>query len=598
MALGIAASQPIGVREQFGTMTKSFHIGGAARAGLMAALMAKHGYTASIACTRSAARPDADLLDQVRLERDHRRTRQRFEIASNTYKPFACGIVIHPAIDGCVQLRNEHGLRAEDIERIDLKVHPLVLELTGKTAPRHRARGQVQRLPRVRRSDHFRTGGRTRVLGCDGCAPDVIALRDRIKAQADDAIDEDAADIRVTCRDGRSLHLFVEHAIGSMERPLSDADLHAKFHGLVDPVLGAARAGQLIEQCARVGQARRSARLDRVGARLGRRPVSAIFCRYSRRFVALVFYALSHAPARADDYPSRPVRVIVPFSPGGAVDGPMRLIAQELGKRLGQSVVVENRPGAGATIGTEAVAKAPADGYTLLLASQTNAISATLYPKLSFDPIEDFAPITLIGREPGVVVVHPSLPVKTLQELIAYVKAHPGQVDYASSGNGSGQHLFAALLCSMTGMKMNHIPYRGSGQATTDLLGGQVQVSIPGMAGMLGHIKSGKLRALAVTGATRAPQLPDVPTVSEAGVAGLRSVRLDGPARPQGHAAAVIDRLQREVVAALATPRFATTWRREHRESSDRRRRSSERFFRAEKDTWAKIVRETGAKVD
>ncbi len=314
--------------------------------------------------------------------------------------------------------------------------------------------------------------------------------------------------------------------------------------------------------------------------------------------VALVSCALSSAPARADDYPSRPVRVIVPFSPGGAVDGPMRLIAQELGKRLGQSVVVENRPGAGATIGTEAVAKAPADGYTLLLASQTNAISATLYPKLSFDPIEDFAPITLIGREPGVVVVHPSLPVKTLQELIAYVKAHPGQVDYASSGNGSGQHLFAALLCSITGMKMNHIPYRGSGQATTDLVGGQVQVAIPGMAGMLGHIKSGKLRALAVTGATRAPQLPDVPTMSEAGVPGYEAYVWMGLLAPKGTPPAVIDRLQREVVAALATPEVRNYMAGASIESVGSTPAEFGRFFRAEKDLWAKIVRETGAKVD
>ena len=164
--------------------------------------------------------------------------------------------------------------------------------------------------------------------------------------------------------------------------------------------------------------------------------------------------------AHADDYPTRPIRVIVPFSPGGAVDGPMRLIAQELGKRLGQPVVVENKPGAGATIGTDIVAKAPADGYTLLLASQTNAISATLYAKLPFDPIGDFTPVTLIGREPGVVVVNPAVPAKTLQEFIAYVKAHPGEVNYASSGNGSGQHLFAALLASRAGLKMNHVPYR------------------------------------------------------------------------------------------------------------------------------------------
>jgi tripartite-type tricarboxylate transporter receptor subunit TctC len=199
--------------------------------------------------------------------------------------------------------------------------------------------------------------------------------------------------------------------------------------------------------------------------------------------------ALQTAVARAQAYPTRPIRVVVPFSPGGAVDGPMRVIAQELARRLGQQVIVDNRPGAGATIGSEAVAKAAADGYTLLLASQTNAISATLYPKLAYDPIDDFAPISLLGREPGVLVVHPSLPVRTLQEFVAYVKEHPGQVDFASSGNGSGQHLFTALLCSMTGMKMNHVPYRGSGQATTDLLGGQVQVSI-GIFGRGGCVRS------------------------------------------------------------------------------------------------------------
>ena len=247
--------------------------------------------------------------------------------------------------------------------------------------------------------------------------------------------------------------------------------------------------------------------------------------------IALALPLAAALPASAQDYPNRPVKVVVPFSPGGAVDGPMRVIAQELSKRLGEQVVVENKPGAGATIGADLVAKAPPDGYTLLLASQTIAISATLYPKLPFDPIEDFAPITLIGREPGVLVVNPALPVKTLQELIAYAKERPGQLDYASSGNGSGQHLFAALLASSTGMKLNHIPYKGSAQATTDLLGGQVMMSIPGTAGMVGHIKAGKLRALAVTGATRSPQLPDVPTVMESGVPGLRGLRVDGPPR-------------------------------------------------------------------
>ncbi|MEO8739189.1 MAG: tripartite tricarboxylate transporter substrate binding protein [Casimicrobiaceae bacterium] len=303
-------------------------------------------------------------------------------------------------------------------------------------------------------------------------------------------------------------------------------------------------------------------------------------------------------PAIADDFPSRPIKVIVPFSPGGAVDGPMRLIAQEMSKRLGQGVVIENRPGAGATIGSEAVAKAAPDGYTLLLASQTNAISAALYPKLSFDPIDGFAPISLIGREPGVIVVNPSLPVQTLAELVAYVKERPGQVDYASSGNGSGQHLFAAMLCSMAGMTMNHIPYRGSGQATTDLIGGQVQVSIPGMAGMLGHIRAGKLRALAVTGAKRAPQLPDVPTVIESGYAGYEAYVWMGLLAPAGTPPAIVDRLQREVTAALATPEVKAYMAGASIETVGSTPAEFGSFFRAEKGRWARIVRETGAKVD
>ena len=311
-----------------------------------------------------------------------------------------------------------------------------------------------------------------------------------------------------------------------------------------------------------------------------------------------VLSGLASGALEAQDYPSRPLRVVVPFSPGGAVDGPMRLIAQELSKQLGQAVVVENRPGAGATIGSEAVAKAPADGYTLLLASQTNAISATLYPKLSFDPIEDFAPISLIGREPGVIVVNPSLPVKTLQEFIAYVKARPGQIDYASSGNGSGQHLFAALLASMTGMQMNHIPYRGSGQATTDLLGGQVQMSIPGMAGVLGHIKVGKLRALAVTSGKRAPQLPDVPTVSEAGVPGYEAYVWMGLLAPKGTPAPVVDKLNRELLVALAKPEVKNYMAGASIEAVGSTPAEFGAFFRSEKVQWAKIVRETGAKVD
>ena len=314
--------------------------------------------------------------------------------------------------------------------------------------------------------------------------------------------------------------------------------------------------------------------------------------------LALATGVLEAGSADAQDYPSRPVRVVVPFSPGGAVDGPMRLIAQQLSKRLGQAVFVENKPGAGATIGSELVAKSPPDGYTLLLASQTNAISATLYPHLGFDPIDDFAPVSLIGREPGVVVVNPALPVQTLQQLIAYAKARPGQIDYASSGNGSGQHLFAAMLCSMTGMKLNHIPYRGSGQATSDLIGGQVSLSIPGMAGMLGHIQAGNLRALAVTGSKRAPQLPDVPTVAEAGVPGYVAYVWLGLLAPKGTPANIVDKLQQAIVQVLAEEEVKRYMAQASIESVGSTPAEFGAFFRAEKDQWAKIIRETGAKID
>ena len=288
----------------------------------------------------------------------------------------------------------------------------------------------------------------------------------------------------------------------------------------------------------------------------------------------------------------------MPFSPGGAVDGPMRMIAQELSKRWNQQVIVENKPGAGATIGTEIVAKAAPDGYTLLLASQTNAISATLYTKLAYDPIEDFAPISLIGREPGVLVVHPSMPVKSFQEFVAYVKARPGQVDYASSGNGSGQHLFMAMLASMTGMKLSHVPYKGSGQATADLLGGQVMASIPGTAGMVGHIKGGKLRPLAVTGSKRSPQLPDVPTVAESGVPGYEAYVWLGLLAPKGTPQAIVDRVNRDVLEVLKTNEVKAYMDTAGIEIVGSTPAEFGAFFRAERDQWARIVRETGAKAD
>jgi 2-methylcitrate dehydratase PrpD len=249
MALGIAASQPIGVREQFGSMTKAFHIGGAARAGLMSALMAHHGYTSSaraLEAPRGLIQTFSDKCDWAQISDG---LGQRFEIALNTYKPFACGIVIHPAIDGCVQLRNAHDLRAEDIEQIDLKVHPLVLELTGKKSPRTGLEGKFSVYHACAAGLVFGQAGQAEFSDAIIARADLIALRERIRASVDADIDEASADVTITCKDGRKLHVFVEHAIGSVQRPMSDADLARKFHGLVDPVLGNECADRLIGQC-------------------------------------------------------------------------------------------------------------------------------------------------------------------------------------------------------------------------------------------------------------------------------------------------------------------------------------------------------------
>ncbi len=317
-----------------------------------------------------------------------------------------------------------------------------------------------------------------------------------------------------------------------------------------------------------------------------------------KRLVFSLATALLATAALARDYPSKPIKVIVPFSPGGAVDGPMRAIAEHLGRRLKQQVIVENKPGAGATIGSEIVAKSPADGYTLLLASQTNAISASLYKKLAFQPIDDFVGISLLGREPGVLVVHPSVPVNSVAELQAYVKQRPGQVNYSSSGNGSGQHLFMAMFASMSDIQPVHVPYKGSGQATTDLLGGTVQMSIPGTQAMIKHIRAGKLKPLATTGITRSPQLPEVPTLAEAGLKGYSAYVWMGLLAPKGTPPAIVERLQKEVKAVLATPEVSAFMNEAGIEMVGSTPAEMDAYFREERDRWARIVKETGAKID
>jgi len=263
--------------------------------------------------------------------------------------------------------------------------------------------------------------------------------------------------------------------------------------------------------------------------------------------------ALASAPgtARAQTYPARPVRVIVPYPPGGDTDFLARLLGQRLSDRLGQPFVIENRPGAGTTIGTEAAARAAADGYTLLLSSPPSAINATLYQSLKYDFLRDFAPIAFAIRAPFVMVANPSVAARTVPEFIADSKANPGKMTMASAGHGSGPHLAGELFRMMTGVQMVHVPYRGQGPALTDVLGGQVQVYFGGLPTTIEHVRAGKLRALAVTTPSRSQVLPDIPPLGDF-LPGYDASFWGGLCAPRNTPAEVIDRLNREINAALA----------------------------------------------
>jgi tripartite-type tricarboxylate transporter receptor subunit TctC len=259
--------------------------------------------------------------------------------------------------------------------------------------------------------------------------------------------------------------------------------------------------------------------------------------------------------AWAQAYPSRPVRLIVPLAPGGATDIVARLTGQWLSERLGQPFVIENRPGGGTNIGTEAVVRAPADGYTLLMVGTAQAINATLYDKLNFHFIRDITPVASIIRNALVMVVHPSVPAKTVPEFVAYAKANPRKFNMASPGTGTSPHLCGELFMMMTGTSMIHVPYRGGGPALTDLLGGQAQVYFPGTVSSIEYIKTGRLRALAVTTVTRSDALPDIPTVDEF-VPGYEASSWFGVGAPKSTPTEIIDKLNNEVNAALADPKL------------------------------------------
>ena len=258
--------------------------------------------------------------------------------------------------------------------------------------------------------------------------------------------------------------------------------------------------------------------------------------------------------AAAQAYPNRPVKILVPFGPGGYTDVVARILGQKLGKAMGQSFVIENRPGAGSTIGTDQVAKSAPDGYTLVMVSSTHVISPWIYKSIPYDPIKSFTPVGKLVDSAYVLVINPKVPARNVKEFIALAKAKPDTLHYASSGNGSTQHLMGGLFVSMTGAQMQHVPYRGSNLATTDLIAGVVESSFAGVTNVLVHLPGGKLKALAVTTAKRIPQLPDVPTMQEAGVPGYDASNWLALLAPAGTPKEIVHQLNGEIAKLMAQP--------------------------------------------
>jgi tripartite-type tricarboxylate transporter receptor subunit TctC len=318
-----------------------------------------------------------------------------------------------------------------------------------------------------------------------------------------------------------------------------------------------------------------------------------------RRWTLGMLLALSAALASAQSYPTKPIRIVVPFPPGGATDILARDVAQKLTEAWGQQVIVDNRPGAGGNIGSELVAKSAPDGYTLEMGTVgTHAINASLYAKMPYDHVKDFVPVILVAGVPNVLVVNPAVPVNSVSELIAYAKANPGKLNFASSGSGTSIHLSGELFKVMAGVEMTHIPYKGSAPALQDLLGGQVQLMFDNLPPSLPQIKAGKLRALAVTTATRAPALPDVPTVAEAGLPGFESSSWFGLLAPAGTPPAIVVKLNAEVARWLATPDAKERLAKQGANAVGGSPEDFEKHIAAETVKWAKVVKDSGAKVD
>ncbi len=310
--------------------------------------------------------------------------------------------------------------------------------------------------------------------------------------------------------------------------------------------------------------------------------------------------ALAWTPiAYADNYPLKPIKIIVPFAAGGSMDTLARLFGEKLKQAWGQPVIVDNRPGATGIIGTKLAAEAPADGYTLLMvASATMAINPSVFRKLSYDPLRDFAPIMLFVDAPILLVAHPSVRAQSVKQLIALAKARPGELSFASAGNGSAQHLAAELFKSMAGIDITHVAYKGSAPAIADLLGGQVSLMFDVMPTVIEHVKAGKLRAIAAAGAKRSPLLPEIPTVAEAGLAGFEAHSWYGVAAPAKTSRVIIDKLHGQFKQALAAPQLRSRLLKLGLEPVGNTPQEFSALIRSEQARYAKLVKASGVRAE
>jgi tripartite-type tricarboxylate transporter receptor subunit TctC len=316
-----------------------------------------------------------------------------------------------------------------------------------------------------------------------------------------------------------------------------------------------------------------------------------------RLLLALVVAAVA-LPAAADDYPSRPVKIVVPFAAGGPADVYARFLAQRLQDAMGQPFVVEDRPGGGSVVGTEVVAKSPPDGYTLLLMSNTHTVNESLMPNKPFQLMRDFTPVAPINSSDLVLVVNPSVPAGTLQELIALAKAQPGKLNYASSGPGTPYHMAGELFKAMAGVDILHVPYKWSSGARTDILGGQVEMMFDAVTVMNEHVKAGKVRALATSGNVRSPVMPSVPTLAEAGVPGYEAVIWLGLIAPKNTPAPIVERLNAEITRIVARPDVQAEWAKQGAVAMTMTPRAFERFLADDIVKWERIVKVSGARAD